>query len=116
MTFDELLNKFNSLLYSNTSKYISNTNKSTVYNYLHSMYQIANNEWNTGSLFNEDLYPEVVNYRNGIGTGDDATYNAMQAWLMASQLAEYVPTYGSNTNTQTELFKLAYEIGGGQDI
>jgi hypothetical protein len=69
-----------------------------------------NNYW----VFNPQSYPLVYDYR-GNDTNDDGTaYNALQAWLMASCLAELVPDSGKTTNTQTELFKLAYEIGGGR--
>ena len=53
------------------------------------------------------------------GQKDDTlkiAYNAMQAFLMALELAELVPDSGETTNTQTELYKLAYEIGGSRSF
>lgn len=38
----------------------------------------------------------------------------MQAWLMASCLAELVPNSGSTDNRQSKLFKKAYELAGGR--
>lgn len=81
-------------------------------------YNYADRQWNDpeSKYFQESNFKDVYNYGGDNKSLTNLACNAMQAWLMASQLAEYVPTYGSNTNTQTELFKLAYEIGGGQDV
>lgn len=89
-----------------------------VYGYLNWEYNYAYREWNNpeSKYFQEDNFQDVYEYGGDNMSLINTAYNAMQAWLMASQLAEYVPTYDSDCNMQTELFKLAYEIGGGQNI
>lgn len=86
-----------------------------VYEYISWAYDLTRRMYDTSMwMFKPETYPLVYDYR-GNDTSDDGTaYNALQAWLMASELAELVPDDGYNTNTQTELFKLAYEIGGGR--
>ena len=112
--FNELINSFNLILYDNPSRYINNDNKNITYQYLLSLFNIADDEWNkpiNNSLFNKDLYFEPVDYRSSDTEGDLNTYKAMQAWLIAMCLAELVPTSGLSTNNQTELFKCAFQFG-----
>lgn len=114
--FNQLLLAFNTTLYDDTSKYISKTNKSTVYNYLLDMFNLADIEWNKKansgeSLFNKELYFEAVDYRSSSIVGNIQTYEAMQSWLIAMCLAELIPTSGDLTNNQTELFNCAYRFG-----
>ena len=115
LTFGELLAKFNNVLTSR--KYKAVTSSMKVYGYLEWSNYFANSLYNKKEwMFMESTYPLVVDYR---GQKDDTVkiaYNAMQAFLMASQLAELVPDSGETTNTQTELYKLAYEIGGGRQF
>lgn len=115
----DLLGRFNSVL---TSKSYNAVNVSMdVYDYLSWAYGYTRNLYDSDPstnkeawMFNPSTYPLLYDYR-GKDTSDDGTaYNALQAWLMASILAELVPDSGKDTNTQTELFKLAYEIGGGR--
>ena len=113
LSFLELLDKFNKIL--KDRGYNTINSNLEVYYYLrwannYTDRQYNNNFW----VFKPETYPLVYNYR-GKDTEDDGTaYNALQAWLMASCLAELVPDSGETTNTQTELFKLAYEIGGSK--
>ncbi len=115
LTFGELLAKFNNVLTSR--KYKAVTSSMKVYGYLEWSNYFANSLYNKKEwMFNESTYPLVVDYR---GQRDDTVKiarNAMQAWLMAMELAELVPDSGETTNTQTELFKLAYEIGGSRSF
>ena len=122
--FDELLGEFNNVLYGNDTtdnRRIKSNNKANVYNYLHDMFMIADSEYKKNisandSLFNPELYTEPTNYRktssdSGYADGDNETYKTMQAWLMATCLAELVTTTSSQTNIQTELFNKAYSLG-----
>ena len=115
LTFGELLSKFNNLLTSR--KYKAVTSSMKVYGYLEWSNYFANSLYNKKEwMFRESTYPLVVDYR---GQRDDTVKiarNAMQAWLMAMELAELVPDSGETTNTQTELYKLAYEIGGSRSF
>lgn len=115
LTFGELLAKFSSVLIVRKYKAVQSSMK--VYGYLQWANNFANSLYNKREwMFKESTYPLVVDYR---GTREDAkniAYNAMQAFLMASQLAELVPDSGETTNTQTELYKLAYEIGGSRSF
>ena len=113
--FDLLLEQFNTLL---TRSVLVN---STTYNYLKANYEAADYEWNYNSigLFSSSTYPEVypgTDYRGNNNTYETLSYKAMQAWLMAMELSELVPTSGTSNNTQTKLFKKAYEIGGGKEV
>lgn len=112
LSFPELLEKFNTILTIPVSEDME------VYGYLNWEYNYAYREWNNpeSKYFQEDNFQDVYEYGGDNMSLINTAYNAMQAWLMASQLAEYVPTYDSDCNMQTELFKLAYEIGGGQNI
>jgi hypothetical protein len=67
-------------------------------------------------MFRPESYPLLYDYRGNSDTGKETAYNGMQAWLIASILSELVPDSGATTNTQTELFKTAYEIGGGSSF
>ena len=111
--FETLLGEFNSVL----NKNINQQDTPNTYNYLLSMYNEAETEWNkdasdSDSLFNSELYPEVVEYRNtSDNSGNSQTHEAMQAWLMAMCLAELTVSSGTNTNNQTELYAKAMEYG-----
>lgn len=114
LTFGELLEKFNNVLTSR--KYNAVQSSMDVYGILKWQYNFADSMQDKGYwAFSPFTYPLVYNY---FGEGDDdfqLGYNAMQSWMLAMSLAELVPDYGTVNNTQTELFKLAYEIGGGRN-
>ena len=115
LTFGELLEKFNNVLTSRKYKAVQSSME--VYGYLKWSNHFANSvydkkEW----VFKASTYPLVVDYRGQREDTVKIAYNAMQAWLMASELAELVPDAGESTNTQTLLYKLAYEIGGGRSF
>ena len=77
-------------------------------------YTFANDKYMEDAwMFRPSKYPLVYDYRGDDETDDGTAYNAMQAFIMASFLVELVPDSGEFTNTQTKLYKLAYEIGGG---
>lgn len=112
LLLDKLIGRFNKVLEQRGYRAVNTTME--VRSYLFWAFNFARNQYNENMwAFTPETYPLVYDYR-GSDTNDDGTaYIAMQAWLMASILAELVPDYGQTTNTQTELFKLAYEIGGG---
>lgn len=112
-TFDQLLAWFNRVL--SSRGYNEVKPETSTWNYLLWAFNFAmsmyndDNEW----VFKAETYPLVFDYRGSQYHDNVTAYNAMQAWLMASILAELVPDSGTETNTQTELFMKAYEIGGG---
>ena len=113
LSFDELLGRFNALLKNRGYKAV--TSQTYIHHYLSWAYDFTRRQYDGDAwMFRQETYPLLFDYR-GMDAGDDGTaYNALQAWLMASILSELVPDSGKTTNTQTELFKLAYEIGGGR--
>ena len=118
--FDSLLSYFNNILRTRQKTEISYANTPNTYKYLCDGYKRALQEYEGESLlFNEDYYDEIYKYR---GTNTDyrnAAKNALVSWVMAMQLSELYADYGTLTNTQTELFKAAYDYGtenGGRSI
>lgn len=116
LSFEQLLDEFNAVLLNTGHNRV--TDDKEVYNYLQWEYNFANKEWNDNNspYFDKNNMPEIFEFNGNNAEYYVITYNAMQAWLMASQLAEYVPTYGQYTNTQTELFKTAYRITEANEI
>ena len=113
MTFGDMLAKFNEVLAWRGYKGV--TQGMAVYDYLSWACDFASRQYDGDVwMFLPSTYPLLYDYRGTDETDIDTGYNAMQSWLMASILAELVPDSGATTNTQTELFKLAYEIGGGK--
>ena len=113
MMFGEMLAKFNEVLAWRGYKGV--TQGMAVYDYLSWACDFASRQYDGDVwMFLPSTYPLLYDYRGTDETDIDTGYNAMQSWLMASILAELVPDSGATTNTQTELFKLAYEIGGGK--
>lgn len=113
MMFGELLAKFNEVLAWRGYKGV--TQGMAVYDYLSWACDFASRQYDGDVwMFLPSTYPLLYDYRGTDETDIDTGYNAMQSWLMASMLAELVPDLGATTNTQTELFKLAYGIGGGK--
>lgn len=118
LTFGQLLEKFNEVLTKRGYRTVGRGMKVWAYlewacGYAGRLYDAAEKDpeaW----MFRKECYPLVYDYRGKDASDDGTAYNAMQAWLVASALAELVPDAGETTNTQTELFKLAYEIGGGR--
>ena len=113
LSFANLIDMFNNVL----SKRGYNTIKgsTSIYDYLNWAYYFTDRKYNENWwVFQASSYPLVYDYRGKDETDDGTAYNALQAWLMASILSELVPDSGKTTNTQTELFKLAYELGGGR--
>ena len=88
--------------------------------FLESAYNRADKEWNDASsvIFSPESYPEVCDYHGTNSEFEPLGYKAMQSWLMAMCLSELCAEDSAggkdSTNTQTELFKLAYEMGGGR--
>lgn len=118
--FDTLLEEFNEVLSRMGKTQVSSASTPNVYNYLKDGYKRALQEYEGESLlFNEDYYDEIYKYR---GTNTDyrnVAKNALVSWVMAMQLSELYADYGVLTNTQTELFKAAYDYGtenGGRSI
>lgn len=113
MTLQELLDCFNPILVSRGYKVVAEG--MAVRNYLGWACGLAQryydgDEW----MFRAENYCLVFDYRGKDTGGSKTAYNGMQAWLIASILSELVPDSGATTNTQTELFRKAYEIGGGR--
>lgn len=59
---------------------------------------------------------EVYDYHGDDTSYSTEAYNSLQGWLFAMFLSEIVPDSGSVTNTQTELFRKAYSLGGGTEV
>lgn len=118
ISFDSLVDDFNAVLYAKGNNQISEDMET--YSYLKEMYDTAVKEWNTNAhgFFSEETYPEVYDYRgdNDQYEKDFLSLNAMTSWLMAMCLTELVPTSGEVYNTQTTLFRVAFNIGGGVEI
>ena len=113
LMFGEMLAKFNEVLAWRGYKAVCEG--MAVYDYLFWAFHFAERLYDADDwMFRAESYPLLYDYRGKDETDIDTGYNAMQSWLMASALAELVPDSGATTNTQTELFKLAYEIGGGK--
>ena len=116
LNFGELLTEFNTVLVANNKRAV--TASMNVFNYLVEAYSAVIQEYEdeNSPLFDSSTYPEVYQYHGSDETYAVAAINAMTSWLMAMCLSEIVPTSGSTTNIQTQLFAKAYEIGGGRNI
>lgn len=136
--FEALLDEFNGVLRSNNLTEVEHG--TDLYTYLGESYQTAEKAYNGESdsyslfrLFYENTYDKVfddnntafdIYFVNGHKSqwGTDNTYedgtvlSATTAWLMAMQLSEIYNNTGTSTNYQTELFKKAYQIGGGRYV
>ena len=97
---------------------ISDLGTPMLYNYLLKAWNKADAEWKKADswLFDGATYPDIAPWHGVVKDYETEAYNSLQAWLMAMLVAELVPTTGTTTNTQTKLFKLAYEIGGGRVV
>lgn len=109
----DLVGRFNNVL---TSRGYNAVNiKMDVFDYLAWAYDFTKRQYESDAwMFKPETYPLLCDYRDNDTYDDGTAYNALQSWLMASILSELVPDSGTTTNTQTELFKLAYETGGGR--
>ena len=110
MSSEDILKIFNPIL--KTHGYNTVEDGMKVKDYINWSYDLAqryydNDEW----MFKEDTYHLIYNYRGTDTSNYEIAYNGMQAWLIASILAELVPDFGDD-NTQTNLFATAYSIGG----
>ena len=115
LSFDDLLAQFNTVLAQRGYKSV--VSQMSVRDYLSWAYDFTNRQYESDAwMFRPETYPLLYDYRGSDASDNGTAYNALQAWLMASILAELVPDEGATTNTQTELFKLAYEIGGGRSF
>lgn len=115
--FDTLLEEFNEVLSEMGKTQVSSASTPNVYNYLKDGYDRALEEYEGDSeLFDESFYNEVYNYHGTNTKYHDTAKNAMLSWLMAMQLSELYADSGVTTNTQTELFLKAYNIGGGRSV
>lgn len=113
LSLSALIDKFNNVLKNRGYKTINETME--VYNYIHWAFHFTDTQYKKDFwVFKPTSYPLVYDYRGNDNKDDGTAYNALQSWLIASILSELVPDCGATTNTQTELFKLAYEIGGGR--
>lgn len=112
LSFEQLLYEFNDILV--TRGYNSVQGGMQVYDYMSWAYDFAKRQYDGDVwMFVPSTYPLVYDYRGDDMIGAAVGYNAMQAFLMASILAELVPDKGKYTNTQTLLYGLAYSLGGG---
>lgn len=107
--FKDLVAEFNKVL--NTPV----TENSNTWNYLLAAYNMAQDEWNNDSigLFNivRDSSVEIYNYRGTYTTYAQQAQESLYSWLMAMCLAELVPSSGSSSNKQTQLYQKAYDLG-----
>lgn len=115
LSFLDLISKFNAVLTSTGHKQI--TSQTDIYGYFQWLNMFAGREFDNleSEFFSAENYPEVCDYHGTNDTTLNQAYNAMEAWLFAEYLSEVCPDSGTTTNTQTELFKLAFEIGGGKE-
>lgn len=115
-SFEELVSKFNEVLIATDHNPMSP--EMDIYGHLQWVYGLAEREWrfNVLGYYTYSNYPDVYDYYGKDDSTLDTAYNAMQSWLFAMYLARICPTYGEYTNTQTELYKLAYELGGGKEF
>ena len=118
LSFSELLAQMNAVLKSFRFKEVSKSGTPKTYDYLVNADKMASEVWDSKDhwMWKQESYKEIYNYH-----GSDKTYkykaaNCLGASLMASLLAELCPTKGEKTNCQTELYKLAYDIGGGRAV
>lgn len=118
-----MLSSFNDVLSKTGHNSIDATRTSRTSKYLMNCWTYADKEYSDPQsvLFSKDTYPEVYNYRGDNAEYETTAYNAMQAWLMAMCLTELCLSHTkaggmTATNTQTELFKMGYELGGGRDV
>ena len=110
----ELIDRFNAVLSATGHKTM--TPQTTIYGHMKWAFMFAGREFDNpeSEFFSAENYPEVCDYHGTNDTTPNLAYNAMEAWLFAEYLSELCPDSGTTTNTQTELFKLAFEIGGGK--
>lgn len=115
---EKLIGIFNEILETNGNGKISEEETPITYNYLSNVYDLCVQEWENpdSKLFKEETYPEVYDYHGENTKYHDLAFVSMKAWLLAMCLSEIVPTSGEYTNTQTQLFQKAYELGGGRNI
>jgi len=118
MSFDDILSELNTILGKYNFKKVSESETQKTYDYLTNATMIALDAWTCPDhwLFSRELYKEVVDWHGSNTSYKREAFNAMMAWVCASCLAELCPTIGEKTNCQTELFKLAYELGGGRTV
>lgn len=115
--FDDLLAEFNSVLSARGKRQITTAATPNTYDYLYNGYTRALQEYTgSSSIFDENYYDEIYDYRGNNTQYRDTAKQAMLSWLMAEQLSELYADSGKTTNTQTELFKKAYELGGGRSV
>ena len=113
--YSDILDAMNTVLQRNSISTIADDSKAD--KYLKYMFNEAELEWkDSGSaLFSTDTYPELYPIHGNISLYQDTAHTAMHSWLMAMCLSELVPTSGDN-NVQTQLFKCAYDLGGGASV
>ena len=114
----DLIAKMNGELTANGFKAITDLGTPTLYEYLLKAWDKADAEWSNPDswMFSPKTYEDIINLHGDELTYMDTAYNSMHAWLMAMQLAALVPTQGIDSNMQTRLFVLAYEVGGGRAV
>ena len=85
----DLLGRFNSVL---TSRGYNAVNISMdVFDYMSWAYDFTKRQYESDTwIFKPETYPLLYDYRGKDTTDDGTAYNALQAWLMASILAELV--------------------------
>lgn len=114
--FADLLTEFNAVLTANGKRAV--TAAMNVFDYLVEAYSSVVNEYEdeNSALFSSSTYPEIYGNRGESMTYGTEAVNAMTSWIMAMCLAEIVPTRGTSSNIQTQLFQKAYELGGGRSV
>ena len=116
--FDELLSEMNTVLKKFNFKPVEEKTTPEIYNLLFTADDLAREIWGIPGhwLFSKELYKEIVDWHGDNKSYKREAYNSLLAWTMASFLAELCPTSGEKTNCQTELYKLAYGLGGGRAV
>ena len=88
------------------------------YGFVETVYSNALYEWSEEDcwLFSPELYKDVYDWHGKDRTYYTQAHDSIIAWAVASCLAELCPTIGEKTNCQTEIFRKAYELGGGRAV
>ena len=116
-TLSELLVSYNAMLQRHGFSPVTDETP-LLYDYLKKAWDKAETEWNAAEswLFAEKTYPDIYNWHGDNKDYEAEAYNSLHAWLLAMQLSELTPTTGISGNSQTDLFGLAYNIGGDREV
>lgn len=115
--YGEVIDKMNTAISIYGFKPISTKTPKT-YRYLCDVYDNAASEFEKDDswLFDKKTYNRIYDWHGTDRTYYGEAYNSIVAWAIAMCLSELCPTSGVKTNCQTEIFKVAYDLGGGRNV